>query len=201
MKKLGEIAIEMYYGLTAKAVEQPTGMKMVRTTDIKETYSVDWNSLPYCEITDNRHVNIQKYLLRKNDLLVSRSGTTGMSVLVDRDFDDVIFGSYLIKVRVNELVAYPKYVHYYMQSQYYWNQILPRQAGSTLKNISLPILKNIIVPLPPMNEQMRITEILLTIDKAIELYHEKKVRFERLKRGLMDLLLTGKVRVRIKPAS
>jgi type I restriction enzyme S subunit len=195
VKKLGELVFEMYYGLTAKAVDQPTELRMLRTTDIKDNYRVDWDSLPYCEITDNRRSNIQKYLLRKNDLVVSRAGTTGMSILVDKDLNDVIFGSYLIKIKLNESVAYPKFIHYFMQSSLYWNQLLPKQAGSTLKNISLPILKNILTPLPPINEQKLIPEILSTLDRTIELYHEERIRLDRFKRGLMDLLLTGKIRV------
>jgi type I restriction enzyme S subunit len=48
---------------------------------------------------------------------------------------------------------------------------------------------------PPLNEQKVIAEILSTVDRAIELYREERVRLDRLKRGLMDLLLTGKIRV------
>jgi type I restriction enzyme S subunit len=195
VKKLGEITTEMYYGLTAKAVERGTGLRMLRTTDIKD-YKVDWSSLPYCEVTDYRNYNLRKYLLRKNDIIISRAGTAGVSVLVDRDFDDIIFGSYLIKVRLNEAFVHPKFIHYYMQSDLYWKQILPRQAGSTLKNISIPILKSIIIPLPSINEQVKITEILSTIDRVIELYHGERERLERLKRGLMSELLTGRIRVR-----
>jgi type I restriction enzyme S subunit len=196
VKKLGELALETYYGLTAKAVNQPTGLRMLRTTDIKDNYRVNWDSLPYCEITDNRRSNIQKYLLRKNDLVVSRAGTTGMSILVDKDFNDVIFGSYLIKIKLNESVAYPKFIHYFMQSSLYWNQLLPKQAGSTLKNISLPILKNILTPLPPINEQKLIPEILSTVDRAIEVVDAGVVRLEGLKKALMRELLTGRIRVR-----
>jgi len=196
VKKLGELALEMYYGLTAKAVNQPAGLRMLRTTDIKDNYRVDWDSLPYCEITDNRRSNIQKYLLRKHDLVVSRAGTTGMSILVDKDFNDVIFGSYLIKIKLNESITYPKFIHYFMQSSLYWNQLLPKQAGSTLKNISLPILKNILTPLPPINEQKLISEILSTLDKAIEVVDAGVARLEGLKKALMRELLTGRIRVR-----
>ena len=196
VKKLGELVFEIYYGLTAKAVDQHTELRMLRTTDIKDNYSVDWDSLPYCEITDNRRGNIQKYLLRKNDLVVSRAGTTGMSILVDKDLNDVIFGSYLIKIKLNESVAYPKFIHYFMQSSLYWNQLLPKQAGSTLKNISLPILKNILTPLPPISEQKLIPEILSTLDRAIEVVDAGVVRLEGLKKALMRELLTGRIRVR-----
>jgi type I restriction enzyme S subunit len=61
---------------------------------------------------------------------------------------------------------------------------LPREA-----------LENTLLPYPPIHEQRRIAEILSTVDRAIELYREERIRLDRLKRGLMDLLLTGKIRV------
>jgi type I restriction enzyme S subunit len=56
-------------------------------------------------------------------------------------------------------------------------------------------LENTSLPHPPIYEQKVIAEILSTVDRAIELYREERVRLDRLKRGLMDLLLTGKIRV------
>jgi type I restriction enzyme S subunit len=193
--KLGEITLEMYYGLTAKAVDYPTELKMLRTTDIKD-YNVFWENLPYCEITDNRKFNIQKYLLRRDDIIISRAGTAGVSVLVEKDFENVIFGSYLIKVRLNTSLAFPKFIHYYFQSRYYWKQILPQQAGSTLKNISLPTLRRIVTPLPPFEEQKRITGILSTVDKTLEDVDKTISRLERLKKALMGELLSGRIRVK-----
>jgi type I restriction enzyme S subunit len=193
--KLGEITLEMYYGLTAKAVDYPTELKMLRTTDIKD-YNVFWENLPYCEITDNRKFNIEKYLLRRDDIIISRAGTAGVSVLVEKDFENVIFGSYLIKVRLNTSLAFPKFIHYYFQSRYYWKQILPQQAGSTLKNISLPTLRRIVTPLPPFEEQKRITGILSTVDKTLEDVDKTISRLERLKKALMGELLSGRIRVK-----
>ena len=46
-------------------------------------------------------------------------------------------------------------------------------------------------------EQQKIAEILTTVDRKIELLNEKKKEAEKLKRGLMDKLLTGKVRVKV----
>jgi len=195
VSKLEYLASAIYYGVTAKAVEHDTGLRMLRTTDIKD-YKVDWDSLPYCEITSKVN-DIKKYLLRKGDLIVARAGTVGVSVLVDSDFDDVVFGSYLIKVRPKENLVYPKFLHYYFQSMQYWKHISKAQ-GSTLKNINLGILKSLLVPIPPLEEQKHIVAILSTIDKWIELEKRRRGKFERLKRGLMELLLTGRVRVRVK---
>jgi len=185
--RLENIIEDIYYGITAKAVEYKTNLKMLRTTDIKN-YKVDWESLPFCEITDKR-TKIDKYLLRKNDLVIARAGTIGISILVEKDFNNVIFGSYLIKIKLKQNV-FPKFIHYFLQSNFYWNQINKYQAGSTLKNISLPILKSLILPIPPLSEQEKITEILSTVDSATEKLNEEISKIEQLKKGLMQELLT-----------
>jgi len=192
--KLSNIAEDIYYGITAKAIENKSELRMLRTTDIKD-YNVNWNSLPFCEITEERS-DIQRFLLKKGDLIIARAGTAGVSVLVEKDFDDVIFGSYLIKVKLSKDV-YPKFMHYFCQSSLYWNHITSSQAGSTIKNISLPILESLIVPLPSLSEQQKIAGVLSTVDKKLELERNEKAKLERIKQGLMDLLLTGKVRVRL----
>jgi type I restriction enzyme S subunit len=193
--KLSDIAEDIYYGITAKAVENKTGLKMLRTTDIKD-YTVDWNSLPFCEVTEKRG-DIQRFLLKKGDLIIARAGTTGVSVLVEKNFEDVIFGSYLIKVRLSRKV-HPKFMHYFCQSRLYWDHITSSQAGSTLKNISLPVLRSLNVPLPSsIEEQQKIAEILFAIDKKLEIERKEKANLEKIKQGLMDLLLTGKIRVKV----
>ncbi|MGB9760307.1 MAG: restriction endonuclease subunit S, partial [Thermoproteota archaeon] len=192
--KLSSIAEDIYYGITAKTVKNKQSLRMLRTTDIKN-YNVDWNALPFCEVTEKRQ-DIQRFLLRQGDLIIARAGTTGVSVLVDKDFDDIIFGSYLIKVRLSKKV-HPKFMHYFCQSHLYWNHVTSSQAGSTLKNINLPILKSLNVPLPPLLEQQKIAEILSTVDKRLEVERKRKEKLERIKKALMDLLLTGKIRVKV----
>jgi type I restriction enzyme S subunit len=54
------------------------------------------------------------------------------------------------------------------------------------------------IPLPPYREQKRIAETLSTFDKKLEIERKEKAKLERIKQGLMDLLLTGKVRIRIE---
>ena len=184
--RLENIADEIYYGITAKATEENTGLKMLRTTDIKE-YSANWNNLPFCEITEKRN-NLDKYYLRKGDLIVARAGTVGISVLVDKNFNDTIFGSYLIKVKLKSKV-FSKFAHCFFQSDIYWRHLLKAQ-GSTLKNINLPLLKSLILPLPSLPEQQKIAEILSAVDRIIEGVQKAIEKTQKLKKGLMETLLT-----------
>jgi len=53
------------------------------------------------------------------------------------------------------------------------------------------------IPLPPLPEQKKIAEILMTADKHIKLLKQRKEKLERIKKGLMNDLLTGKRRVKV----
>jgi len=188
VSQLGDdrVCEDIFYGITAKATDQNTGLRMLRTTDIKN-YSADWSKLPFCEITENRNA-VDKYVLKKGDIIIARAGTVGVSVLVDRDFDDVIFGSYLIKVKLKSTII-PEFAHYFLQSNLYWKHIQKAQ-GSTLKNINLPILKELFLPIPPLEEQRVIAGVLGVVDSVIAKADEVIAKTERLKKGLMQTLLT-----------
>lgn len=71
-------------------------------------------------------------------------------------------------------------------------------VGSTRKKLNQEQMKKISIPLPPLPEQQKIAEILSMVDKKLELLRGKKQRFERVKRGLMEDLLTGKRRVKLE---
>ena len=51
--------------------------------------------------------------------------------------------------------------------------------------------------LPPLPEQREIADILSTVDERIKLLKEKKEKLERVKKGLMNELLTGRRRVKV----
>jgi len=62
--------------------------------------------------------------------------------------------------------------------------------------ITQSFLKSFKIPLPPLEEQKKIAEILSKWDRVIELKKAKKEKLERMKKKVMELLLTGKVRVK-----
>ncbi|MGC9001115.1 restriction endonuclease subunit S, partial [Caldisericum sp.] len=68
-------------------------------------------------------------------------------------------------------------------------------SGSTREKLNQQILKHIIIPLPPLPEQERIATVLSQIDEVIEKEKAYKEKLEGIKKGLMEDLLTGKVRV------
>lgn len=67
--------------------------------------------------------------------------------------------------------------------------------GGTRAKLNQKDLRNILIPVGPMEEICEISNVLASVDCKIEEYKNKKVKLEELKTGLMQQLLTGKIRV------
>jgi len=102
-------------------------------------------------------------------------------------------GRGLAAIRFNPKMANNLFYFYYLQS--IKNRLESLGKGSTFKAITKKDLEELRIVYLPLNEQKGIANILLTIDDAIELYYREKEKLLRLRRGLMGVLLTGRVRV------
>lgn len=69
-------------------------------------------------------------------------------------------------------------------------------SGSTFKEISKNSIRAIKIPLPPLEEQMTIGDILLSLDEVIKQETKNTEYFKNVKKGIMAVLLTGKIRVK-----
>ena len=185
---------EFQYGVTTSATDEDTGIKLLRITDITENGMINWETVPYCKISVNE---FKKYALKVRDLLFARIGaTTGKTCYIDREVKSV-FGSYLIRFSPTKEDVSTNFLYYYTQSAIYWNQVFRVREGQLKKGLNIKTLGNLLTPLPPLPEQQRIAEILSTVDKKLEIERKEKEKLERIKKGLMDVLLTGKVRVKV----
>ena len=82
---------------------------------------------------------------------------------------------------------------YYLEAKDYSIYI----AGSAQPKITQAQCRKFLLPLPEKQEQDKIASILLESDKKIEEYENKKQKLEELKKGLMQQLLTGMIRVTV----
>ncbi|WP_415980427.1 restriction endonuclease subunit S [Faecalicoccus pleomorphus] len=149
----GTLSESIQYGYNAPA--RDTGrIKMVRISDIQNN-SVLWEKVPYCEINEN---DIDTYLLKSNDILFARTGgTVGKSYLVQDVPEEAIYAGYLIRTRYcNQLN--PQYLKYFMESELYWSQLREGTIATAQPNCNGKTLGNMLVPLPPLFEQKRITK-------------------------------------------
>ncbi|PFU64052.1 hypothetical protein COK90_08845 [Priestia megaterium] len=96
---------------------------------------------------------------------------------------------------LNKKVIIPEYFLYWYLGQK--DKIERMGSGSTVKGIRLEQLRKIKVPLPRLEEQQQIADILATVDEQIESYEQEREKYIEFKKGLMQQLLTGKIRVTV----
>jgi type I restriction enzyme, S subunit len=69
--------------------------------------------------------------------------------------------------------------------------------GGVFTNLTTQIMKEFLIPIPPLQEQRKITEILSNLDNKLAIERQKLVSLQKLKKSLMQVLLTGKVQVKV----
>jgi len=104
-------------------------------------------------------------------------------------FDNNIMG-----IIPNEKIINREFLYYLLLEKIDLTKLIGKTTTPSIRKSEVKKLK---IPCPSLSEQQKIVEILLAIDKKLEIGRKEKVKLERIKQGLMDLLLTGKIRVRI----
>lgn len=160
--KLGEVCEKPQYGYTASAEYSAIGPKFLRITDIQNG-NVNWDQIPYC-----RCEQIDKYLLKRGDILFARTGgTTGKSYLISKIPTKTVFASYLIKVRVRDNLI-PEFLYQFLQTDLYWEQVEANKRGGAQPNMNATLLSGVALPLPPLLDQRRIATKIQDLMQEVE---------------------------------
>lgn len=92
---------------------------------------------------------------------------------------------------------YPLWFYYYLSRESYYKQLEKIATGTGSKRIQPKELLEIKIKTPSLEEQKKIAEVLIAADKEIELLEKELEVLKLQKKGLMQRLLTGEVRVKI----
>ena len=190
--KISDIAISIQYGYTGKAISNGK-YKMLRITDIQNNY-VDWSSVPFVEIDDDKADN---YLLYDGDILFARTGATvGKSFLIKNLMDKSVFASYLIRINSSKKI-HAEYIKFFFESNYYWEQIIKKSLGTGQPNVNGTILGSLAIPLPPLSEQKRLVSKLEQLFELIDFIEQNKLSLNQLiaqtKNNVLELAIRGKL--------
>ncbi len=145
-------------------------------------------------ITKEGLKNSATNIIPKGSLIVATRvglGKAGVNLI------DIAINQDLVGLILDKKQIMPEFLAYYLRSPKALTYIMAAARGTTIKGISRQALFNIRIPLPPLNEQQKIVNMLITFDKWIKLEKKRKEKLERLKKGLMNLLLTGRIRVKV----
>ena len=122
-------------------------------------------------------------------------GTVGACAILPENAEEGIMNSHLLRLQFSEEVL-PEYIMFLLRdSQIIRDQIDRLSVGSIMTGLSSTVVKKLVFPVPKRPEQQKIVELLKLLDNLITLHQCKLEEMKKQKKALMQLLLTGIVRV------
>jgi type I restriction enzyme S subunit len=144
--------------------------------------------------------NEREYILLDGDIIMSLTGTVGKddygnSVLLNHP-DNLLLNQRVCRLRSDKSFEQP-FLYYLTKSSRFRQQFFFSSRGGTgnQANVGIKDVQSIKIPLPPLPEQQRIANLLTTWDRAITTTQALIKHLEARKRGLMQRLLTGEMRL------
>ena len=150
-------------------------------------------------LSKERHDALNKGVVAYDDLLlVMRGNGTGRTALYSKEasaYKIARINSGLVIIRIDQSKLDKYFALQLMQSRVIIKQFESYMFGSAQPQLTIKILKSLVLPNPPLKEQQKIAKILSTWDKAISTTENLIENSTQQKKALMQQLLTGKKRL------
>lgn len=197
-----EIIIRNESGTWGREIEegQPS-YPVLRSTNMTLDMKINYKNVAYRNV--ERDV-AKKYELNYGDIIISKSSGSKRHIGKVAIFENphknkkYLFSNFTQRIRVNDKICRSKFLYYFLSSpnaQSYLEKIHGTSSGLRNINMKLYVLQKL--PLPPLHEQQKITEILSSVDKKLEILRNRKEKYQKIKKGLMNDLLTGRRRIKV----
>lgn len=153
----------------------------------------------------NRYLNREKFRqlqsceVRSGDFLISTMGTIGKCAIVPNGICSGIMDSHLIRLRINEQKLMPEYLLHLFSEElgYLKGQTSKLSVGGIMDGLSTKIVNALNVFYPEdLSEQKAIADFLSSMNTEIQTLEQKLGKYRQIKQGMMQQLLTGKIRLK-----
>jgi type I restriction enzyme S subunit len=195
--RLGEISSVKgrigFRGYTkADLVKQGEGALTIGASQITRNYKLDFSNPEY--ISWDKYEESPEIKVEVGDILVVQRGSSiGKVALVDELGEPATINPSMVLIK--KIRCSKKFLFYVLAGEAIQKELGQITTSTAIPMITQKQIKEFIIPLPSLSEQQHIADTLAIVDGKINILTEKSAAFTNLKRGLMQQLLTGKVRV------
>ena len=167
--------------------------------NIENAYPDDLDNINLGRLNANFQ-EVNEYKLQEGDIIFVRSSVkptgVGYNTLFRGDEEDVVFCGFMIRYRLHDKSNNnPDFFNYYFRNKEFRKRLLALSTVSANTNINQESLKSLTCYFPSKSEQDDIVTKLNIIDNKIQESGNIVGKLQKMKSGLMQDLLTGKVRV------
>jgi len=146
-------------------------------------------------ITERKANTLIRHRLKENDVVFSRRGDLSLCVAIGNNETGWVCGTGCLLARLPESEVIGSWLSTVYRQPRLQVQVMGRAVGSTMANLNASILSELIIPRPLQSEQKEIAHRLTAAEVALNDERLNAEKLQKLKSGLMDDLLTGRVRV------
>ena len=160
-----------------KSAYQNQGIKFLRVENIGKNGEINLDNINY--IKPEIHENfLKRSILNENDLLVSIAGALGRTAIVQKEHLPLNTNQAVSLIRWfnNELIFVP-FIEKAINSPEIQKLLLKQTKVTAIPNLTLEIIRECLIPLPPLNEQKR---IIVKLEDFLHLINEYGVNKEKL---------------------
>ena len=189
-----KITTKIVDGIHHKPNYVQQGIPFIVVTDLTSSEGINFN--PSRFITEKDHQEFYKRADPKpKDVLVTKDGTLGIARIVPEEAPDFSIFVSVAMLRPNSTKCIPELIWSFFDSGRFLAQLGSLSAGTGLAHIHLEHFRKFQIHWMPIDEQKEIFDVLNKQHFLLQKQCQDLEKLKQLKTGLMQDLLTGKVRV------
>lgn len=172
-------------------VKENTGFPYIRVTDMKNG-TVNKSEILYIPV--DVAPKISRYIINKGDVFISVAGNgLGITGIIPESLDGANLtenADKLTNLKINQ-----KFLFEVLRSPIIQSKVEAEKTQNAQPKLALTRIKGFEIPVPPVQEQKKIAQILSVWDQAINTTEQLLANSQQQKKALMQQLLTGKKRL------
>jgi len=182
------------YGIVQPGKFDPNGKYLIRGQD----YSFGWaNPNRFFRVSPQIEIPYKNARVKSGDLIITIVGaSTGHIEIIPEWLDGANLTQTTARLAIDKNKGYNLFYKYYLKSKGGQEQVANYIKGAAQPGLNCGDIEKFLITIPSsLEEQKAIGLILTEIDKEIQLLEGKKSKYESIKQGMMQELLTGKTRL------
>jgi len=187
-RKLGDEINEINYGASFTNDYVESGVPLLRIKDLRRNEIVI-DKVVF--LPESARGLLGNSFVKQNDFLISRSGTIGVVSIVAKEINGFAFGSFMIKFNLKpNTVLHREFLSYYLNCKLLIDLIERDKIGAIQGNITIPIIKSLLIPIPPIEKQKEIAEHITDIRNQAQVLKDKtKEAIKKASERIEEILL------------
>lgn len=182
-----------WQGLTTGEYKTSGDYYLITGTEFRNGF-IDWDK---CFFVEKDRYEQDKYIqVKEHDVLVTKDGTIGKVALIKSLPKPATLNSGVFVIRPIDRSFYPEFFYYLLLSDVFKKFLAQLSAGSTINHLYQKDFVSFKYFTPETyDEQKQIAKIIFDMDMEIDVWEKKLNKANSIKQGMMQQLLTGKIRL------